>query len=313
MKNNFPFLFSILPSILYLLPPTQPAPGLQNDSPIQPGDILINEILSNPHPNGVDFVELYNLSGKTIDLQQLTIASVNSKGVTGNPRKITRHPIHIHPYEYKVLTSSPSLTRQHYTNSNPATFIEMPDLPDFNNEMGGVVLFCDNQPIDSLFYTPEMRSPFVANPKGISLERQSFTDPTNSAGNFHSAATTVGGATPGYPNSQSPEPADRYGFSLQSPTFSPDNDGFEDQLKINYLLQESGWMVNINIYNANGHRVKQLQRNQSLGTHGEILWDGQSDAGQLLPIGIYVAVVEGYHPGGDTKRYRLSFVLAARL
>src|SRR5690606_32869576 len=107
---------------------------------------------------------------------------------------------------------------------------------NFNNETGGVVLVSGNRTIDSVFYTPDMQSPLIANPKGLSLERRQLTGPTDAARNFVSAASAVGGATPGYPNSQSTEQAEKYGFSLQSPTFSPDNDGFEDLLKINYSL-----------------------------------------------------------------------------
>src|SRR5690606_22555130 len=62
-------------------------------SDIAPGDILINEVLSNPRAGGVEFVELYNFSEKTVDLQQLYLASVSSNGVPGNRRKVTETPI----------------------------------------------------------------------------------------------------------------------------------------------------------------------------------------------------------------------------
>ncbi len=297
----------------FLIKPLNPALDSAIPAPIQSGDILINEILSNPNPAGVDFVELYNHSDKTVDLQQLYIASVNSNGVVGSQRKISDRSIGMHPHEYKVLTTSPSIVKQHYPDSDTSTFVEMPAFPNFNNETGGVVLYGSNLTIDSLFYTPEMRAPFLVTPKGISLERQHFSTPTNLPGNFRSAATAAGGATPGYQNSQSQVEAEQHGFFLKSRIFSPDNDGFEDELEITYLLQQSGFMANIAIYNASGHLVKKLQRNQSLATHGRISWNGLSDSGQRLPVGIYVAAIEIYHPQGATKIYRLSFVLAARL
>ena len=310
MKSIFFQLFGLLPIFL----PLQRGYCLQNGQrSIEPGDIIVNEILSNPKSDGVDFVELYNHSGKTIDLQHLSIASVNSNGVAGSRRKISERSILIYPNEYKVLTSSPSIIQQHYPHGDPATFVAMRTLPNFNNETGGVVVYGNGIPIDSLFYTSEMQSPFLVAPKGISLERQHFSMPTNLPGNFRSAATATGGATPGRQNSQAPVEAGRYGFFLTSRTFSPDNDGFEDELEIMYFLHQNGSMANIDIYNTSGYLVKKLQRNQSLATQGRITWDGLSDAGQRLPIGIYVAVVETYHPEGPTKIYRLSFVLAARL
>ena len=304
MKHNSLLLSGLLP--LFLLPsahlPTVP-----------PGSILINEILSNPNPDGVDFIELYNYCDTTIDLRTLAIASVNANGVSGKPRKITEQAIFIRPKEYKVLTINLYILQQQYPNSAYETFVETPTLPNFNSKTGGVVLYSDDIVIDSLFYTPQRQSPFVAESKGFSLERQYLAIPTNAQGNFHSAASVIGGATPGYKNSQSPSTAEQHGFSLTSRTFSPDNDGFEDELEITYALPQSGFMAKIDIYNANGYLVKKLCRNQSLATQGRIGWNGLSDANQRPPLGLYVAVIEIYHPTGTTKIYRLSFVLAARL
>lgn len=328
MKSNVFVLFNlllILPAVqpfIHIVPnepialselargKSVPIPGI---SSIQPGDVLINEILSNPKSEGVDFVELYNHSDKTIDLQQLYVASVNSVGTAGRQRKVSDHPIPMYPHQYKILTTRPDVVQLHYPNSDPAAFVEMPSLPNFNNETGGIVLYSNQLTIDSLFYTPQMQAPFLANPKGISLERQYFSQPTNLPGNFRSAATSVGGATPGYTNSQSPIEAVKYGFFLESQTFSPDSDGFEDEMGITYLLSENGFMANIDIYNFSGKLVKKLYRNQSLATKGRIVWDGVSDTGQRLPIGIYIAVIEIYHPAGAQKVYRMSFVLAAAL
>jgi len=104
MKSIFFQLFGLLPIFL----PLQRGYCLQNGQrSIEPGDIIVNEILSNPKSDGVDFVELYNHSGKTIDLQHLSIASVNSNGVAGRRRKISWRSSLSYPEEYKGLTTSP--------------------------------------------------------------------------------------------------------------------------------------------------------------------------------------------------------------
>src|SRR5690606_17158201 len=100
---------------------------------------------------------------------------------------------------------------------------------------------------------------------------------------------------------------------LTSKTFSPDGDGYEDRLEINYRLPEGGFMANIDIYTDHGRLVKKLLRNQSLASQGTIYWDGLSDANARLPIGMYVAVIEVYNANGVRKIFRKSFVLAARL
>jgi len=47
-------------------------------STIASNDIVINEILSNPKDDGVDFVEIYNRSTKIIDLKELILSSFDT-------------------------------------------------------------------------------------------------------------------------------------------------------------------------------------------------------------------------------------------
>lgn len=279
----------------------------------QPGDILINEVLTNPKPGGVDFLEIYNYSGKAIDLSGVSVARVNANGTVGARQPITTHPLLFHPNEYKVLTRQPAIVKQHYPSAADQTMVEMAALPNFNNEVGGVVIYGQQGAIDSLFYTMEMQSPFMVSNRGVSLERQYFSSPTGTFGTFRSAAVTVGGATPGYQNSQyTHEPLKEEVF-LTSDTFSPDHDGFEDQLEINYHLPESGFMANIDIYSANGRLVKRLVRHLSVATSGTIYWDGLSEGNIRPPVGMYIAVIEIYNAHGVRKTYRKGFALAARL
>src|SRR5690606_33646247 len=56
-----------------LIKPLDPSDVGSSDMP-QAGDILINEVLSNPKPGGIDFLEIYNYSNKTIDLSEVSIA-----------------------------------------------------------------------------------------------------------------------------------------------------------------------------------------------------------------------------------------------
>lgn len=284
-------------------------------------DILINEILFNPkskgmehaETDGVDFVEIYNHSSKTVDLQQFYLAHVNHEGKVAGHRQVSAVQRLFRPGEYKVLTSQPHIVKAHYPQAESSAFIQMVSLPRFNNDAGTALLIGHGQTIDSLTYYESMHAPFIDNHKGISLERKSFNTPTNAPGNFYSAATSAGGATPGYRNSQGAAEAGALGIHLASKTFSPDDDGFEDALEINYHFAESGNMATILIYDSHGRLVRRLQRNQSMAREGTITWDGRSDTNQQLPVGIYVALIEVYNDRGMRQVYRKSFALAAKL
>src|SRR3546814_7193924 len=92
--------------------------------------------------------------------------------MVGSLKVVSDRPVFIYPNEYKVLTRQPTVVKEHYPSAVSATFIEMAMLPDFNNETGGVVIYSGGEAIDSLFYTPDMQSPFMNNNRGVSLVRR---------------------------------------------------------------------------------------------------------------------------------------------
>lgn len=302
---------TIYPIIGYPQPPRS-LPESSSPYLPKPGDLLINEILSNPAVGGVEFVEIYNHSQQTIDLRNIYIAAVNASGRTGTRRRVSETYLLIHPGEYRVLTTQPAVLEHQYPDGRPQTFIRMSDLPNFNNETGGVVLYDGQIMLDSLFYTPDMHSPFLTDHRGISLERQWLSSPALTPGNFRSAAVAIGGATPGYRNSQYIDGSEHLRFSLASKVFSPDGDGVDDWLEIRYELPEGGYMANIAIFNDRGLLVKRLFRNQHLASRGTVEWDGKSDQNRPLPIGIYIVVIEIYHESGFRKTFREAFALAVR-
>ncbi|MFC6103366.1 lamin tail domain-containing protein [Olivibacter domesticus] len=279
----------------------------------QPGDILINEILPNPKTGSATFVEIYNNSDKEYDLQDLQLARILAPDSIRSTHIISNEFTTISPKEYIVLTRDPSLIQQAYHTPNSNAFIEMSSMPQMNNKDGIIALISNKIIIDRLDYEETMHHPFIKNPKGVSLERRSFEEKTNAPGNFTSAAATVGYATPGYKNSQyAPSTPHQNDVWLNSKTFSPDHDGFEDYLHINYHFNTSGIMANAYIYNEQGRVVRHLYRNHSLSTEGELLWDGLNDQGQALPLGIYIVYFEVYNAIDSVKRYRLSCVLSAK-
>ena len=198
---------------------------------------------------------------------------------------------------------------------NPGGFVKMSDFPSLSNDEGIVTLCNQSMDIlDQMVYTDDMHFALLSNTEGISLERISFNRPSRDKTNWHSAAETVGYATPAVLNSQYSEAVTDDGAVSVSPEiFSPDNSGYNDVLNISYTFDEPGFIANISIYDNNGRRIRQLVRNALLGTTGTYSWDGTTDEGEKATIGIYIIYFEVYNAAGDLKRYKKAAVLAQRM
>ncbi|WP_164110935.1 MULTISPECIES: lamin tail domain-containing protein [Sphingobacterium] len=273
---------------------------LFNQQPSEHNAIVINEILFNPKDGSSDFIELYNKTEYPINLQGWKL---------GN-RPISNQLLLISAGDFLVLTTEKETLMKEYPNSVYDHIREVPSLPAYPNQQGVVTLFSTTSLIDSLYYHSNMHNPWINNPKGVSLERASYEEETNHPGNFKSASTLVGGATPGYKNSLI---VDNFliknNFYLRAKTVSPDGDSFEDQLEINYKLKATNYMLTVHIYNEKGILVKRLIRNESTASEGKITWDCRGDNGHQAPAGHYIYWAEIYDDTGSREVFKGSFVM----
>jgi hypothetical protein len=189
-------------------------------------------------------------------------------------------------------------------------------MPSLNID-GDIVVLIDTgyTSIDRVVYSADWHFPLLDDTKGVSLERIDTERPTQEATNWHSAAETVGFATPTKQNSQySPSTADDGAVNLSNTIFSPDNDGIEDVVTINYTFDQPGYIANIAIYDSRGRLIRRLASNTLLGTEqGSFSWDGIQDDRSLALSGVYVIYVEVFNTSGTVKRCKKACVLAARL
>lgn len=282
--------------------------------PIKPGDILISEILFNERVTGGDFVELYNATNKILDLRELTISNPAASGSTGpSKRTISSTSAFIRPKTYWVITANADAVKQNYNVLNPSQIIQIASMPTFTNTSGKATIWSGDTGIDSLSYNEKMHHALLKDVKGVSLERVSFNKPANDLGNLQSAAASSGFATPTYKNSQSEDESAKSAVTLANKTFSPDNDGFEDQLQIDYRFKGSGNLATINIYTDKGVLVRKLARNITMSTQGSIMWDGLNDSGQLCKVGLYVIKTDIFNINGSTDSFKQTCVLASKL
>ena len=274
--------------------------------------ILLSEILFNPRQDGEDFIEIFNNTTHTLDLQEISIATM-VKDTIGTHRPISSKQLLFEPGQYMSLTNAPETVKKSYRIENPDRVLKAP-LPQFNDNEGRVVLLSKGVRIDELTYTEKMHFQLLKNFEGVSLERSSFKLNSNEAGNFRSATAASGFATPGYKNSQQTEHhLNNDEFSLISKTFSPDNDGFEDLLQVSYRMPAPGMVANAKIFNDKGNLIKHLMKNSTLNAEGLFVWDGLNEFNSAAGSGIYFILAEIFDVSGNVKQFRRSFALAVKL
>ena len=276
-------------------------------------NLVINEILFNPYVNGSDFVEILNTSSNSVCIQNLSIA--NGYLNTGSENETTTIEGRIIlPDQFIVFTEDGIDLVSLYPSIQPKNIIRVNTLPAFNNASGMCVIYSNqNEIIDELNYYESMHFQLLSSFEGVSLERLSHELPTLQESNWHSASESCGYATPGAENSQIITVESIGGeFSLSTQLFSPDNDGLDDVIQFQYSNLNSGSVGNLTIYNERGIRVKRLIRNEYLGTKGNAIWDGLSDQGEPLEIGIYIATFEAFNEDGIQVRHKRDFTLARK-
>lgn len=273
---------------------------------IKPGELIINELLFNPVQDDPDYVELFNTGDNFIELQDVLLANINN-GVADKTIAVTSGGYTINPGAHVVITTNPASIQNRYPVHNKNNFITVSSLPTFPNDKGHVAIYSRNGILlDQLEYSEKMHSPVLANPDGVSLEKINPIAPSNVIQYWTSASQNSGFGTPGMPNSQLSENKKTTTFELQNKWFSPDNDGFNDLLLLNYELELPGYLFSATVFNESGFLIKHIFRNYILGTNGIISWDGATDQGVLNP-GNYVIKVEAYHPSGNVIQRKFTF------
>ncbi len=278
-------------------------------------DAIVNEILFNPTPSSVDYVELYNRGNKILDLHDLYLANRNSINDINSLTRISNNHRSFFPGDFIVATSDIGAVKNAYVSENPEAFIEVA-IPSYNNDKGNVILLnVQGIVLDEIAYRDDWHFALISNPEGVALERISYTDtsilPEKQRLNWHSAASSVHYGTPGYKNSQSQNDTVVNGTIIVDPkVVSPDNDGHDDMATINYTFPEPGYVANITIFDASGRPIRYLLKNGLCGTEGFYRWDGLNEKKQRPGPGIYIIFTEVFNLKGKVKRFKNVIVVA---
>jgi len=273
-------------------------------SPAVVGDLLLSEVLFDPRANGVDFVEVFNSSDKYLNLAAWKFARITAIGIS-DEKEISSNDLIIGPGDYFAFTTDAEVLHDNYPKGIKENFRTLNSLPTYANDSGSVIFMNHLGELQQLFhYDEDFHYDLLESADGVSLERISYTAETNDPNNWRSAASVVGFATPGSPNSQAIlELRTAVGsVEVEPKVFIPGNSGSgRDFTTINYQFAQPGKFANITIYDQNGRLIKNIAEGALLPTSGFVRWDGTSNAGELARLGYYVVLFEVFDSTGNSE------------
>jgi hypothetical protein len=279
--------------------------------PIAVGDIVINELLFDPIVGGSDFVELVNTSNKVLNINGLSVSNIENDSVA-NSKAITADYL-LYPNEYLVITTDSLAVFTQFPATIPGRFL-VNALPPMNNDSGTVILHAQQQLIDRVSYSADWHFSLLDDTENKSLEKINPKSHGMDQFSWHTAAESIGFATPGGKNSQYSLVTNVGDFGVKEALFSPDNDGFQDIASFYYTLNEPGYIATATIYNDEGTIIKTLFANELLGAEGSFYWDGSTNNQQKAPIGIYFCVLDAFQLDGSRNYVkRIAFTLAGKI
>ncbi|GHS88390.1 hypothetical protein FACS1894201_09830 [Bacteroidia bacterium] len=276
------------------------------------GDLCISEIMQDPLTDMPEYIELFNNADHAIAMSECHLATYDLSKNTFKLFQITKSSdMLLLPKHYVVISRSITNLLSGYDYCDDALFITLSTMPTLPNSAGSVIIStADTTIIDWFNYTDKMHFPLLLTTKGVALERIHYDKSANDNDNWRSASKSVNFASIGCPNSQRSQLVDNNDpFTLSEACFSPNNDGINDVLHIQYNLP-SGFVGHIRIFNEHGQLIRYLVNNQILSSSGYYFWDGLSEQKSLCPYGTYIVVFDLYNLDGQTCRYKKTTCIA---
>ncbi len=302
---------------------------------LKPGDVVINEILYDPindsddnRPDQSEYLELRNTRSYAISLEGISLHDApDEDGETRVLTPVSSRSKYILAHGTALIYAEEA---RNFKKSRLAEFFELGNQPDHtliridhsSLSLGSTddaiyLTAAEGVEIDPVRYDERWHNPNIVDTKGIALERINPEMPGNEPSNWGSSGSERGG-TPNRENSLYQTPGEEntkdIGISFSPNPFSPDDDGFDDRLFINYKLDRSDYLITVRIYDRYGREVRKLADGKPAGSESSLIWDGLKNNGNRNRIGIYIVIFEAFDSaGGRTKTFKKTVVLARRL
>lgn len=275
-----------------------------------PHTIVFNEIMYEPESGNAEFVELLNNSSDSIDIAEWKL--MDQPGTSGSRTIIPLSLLTtvIPPGGFILVASDSSIFHQRpFLVGRPVIINSSLSL----NNGGEDIVLSDltNTVIDSVHYFPAWHLDNVRTP-GRSLERIDPAGASTDNRNWSSSVAQTGSSPMQINSIFTKRTAPAKTLSLSPNPFSPDRDGFEDFLSINYALPTNSSIIRIKIFDVTGRLIRHLVLGEPSPATGSILWNGNDDDGNSVRIGMYIILFEALDNFGGTAMVMKDVAVVAR-
>ena len=263
------------------------------------GALKINEFLSLRDSNYFEFVEL--VSDTNLNILGWGLSDISGK-------VMTFPNLNLNKGDYFILSGDSAFLD--LMTDIDAVQISETNFPNLNNGTDGIyVLDMTGKILDSLIYDESW--PIIEN---RSTEKFHISYPSNSSKSW-GVAVNESGMTPGAKNSLAFETLPEDGSINFSPNpFSPDGDGYDDILNMEYDLPFENSTLRIEIFDMTGRKIAEPFYNLNVGQNGVLTWDGLRSTEQRARIGIYlIKTTARDHATGKIWEDLQTIILAKKL
>lgn len=241
-----------------------------------PRSVVINEVMFAPEAGGSEWVEVFNPSGREVDLRYWTMHDANPSSAV----EIADTPVRIPPEGYAVLVADYEAFSETFSEGPPSYVVQVDGWPTLNDAGDAAVLKDPTGArVDSVAYDPGRAG------AGVSLERIGPEMESTAPDNWAACVSEARG-TPGARNSV---------FIERVPTetdLSASPNPFDTRTVLSYRVPARTATVNLWIFDGRGRRVRKLLNGRPSGAERSVIWDGTDDDGIRVKMGIYILYLE---------------------
>ena len=268
--------------------------------------LVINEIMFETDKS--EYIEFYNTTDDSISLSGWKISDAPTP--SGNRNTLLLNGT-IAPKNYFIVAADSNIfVSFSFLANSKNIFIVNKDLSLGNSGDAIALKDLTDEIIDSVYYSSAWglknislnnRSLEKISPQLNSLDAKSWSTSVSGFGGTPSAINSL------FLESKIPKTI----LSLEPNPFSPDGDGFEDNLLISFQIPQNSSTIKIKIFDSVGRLIRTLVNNELSQNTGAVIWNGLNDDGIRAKIGPHIILFEALDNFGNSVASTKSVVVVA--